>query len=148
MNHNLTDNQIDALEWIVAQIRAGVLDEEFSVYWTYDGGTIPGYQGDGESVPEFTQGLLNALAHEGAIRCTPEMRATISGQPSEASRSCVLTKRGFDIADSGGTSPDRLWGTITEMVPKASSRILGWIAGIASAVIAGLILYYLTQTGK
>lgn len=145
MNHNLTDSQIDALEWIVAQIRAGALEEEFSVYWTYDGGTVPSYKGEKESAPEFTRGLLDALSHEGAIRCTPKMRATISGQPSEASRSCVLTKRGFDIADNSGSSPGRAWRNITEIVPKASFRLLGWLAGIAGTVIAGLIIYYLTQ---
>lgn len=145
MNHNLTDNQIDVLEWIVAQIRAGTLGEEFSVYWTYDGGTIPSFEGEEQLFPEFTRGLLDALSHEGAIRCTPKMRATISGQPSEASRSCVLTKRGFDIADNSGRSAGRAWRSIGEIVPKASFRLLGWLAGIAGAVIAGLIIYNLTQ---
>lgn len=136
-----------ALKWIVAQVRAGDLDEEFSVYWTYDGGTIPGYEGDEDVAPVITQGLLGALSHERAIRCTPKMRATISGQASEAARSCALTKRGFDISDYGGNSPYRVWRSIAEMMPKASFRLLSWLAGIASAVIAGLILYYLTQPG-
>lgn len=144
MSHNLTDKQFHTLAWIVSQIRSGALQEEFAFYWTFDGCVISGFNGNDDDVPEINRGILDALSAEGFIRCSPTHRTSTSGQISEASRSCVITKKALELSDF---QPKGITGGLTRirrLMPLASINILAWIAGIVGAVIAGLIIYYLT----
>ena len=45
MTYNLTDNQKDLLKWLVEQVRAGSLSEEFLAIWTLAGGEITNFEG-------------------------------------------------------------------------------------------------------
>ena len=67
--YNLTESQKDSLRWIIREIRAENLREEFDVIWTHQGAYVyPLGQkyGDTPSIP-LTPGVIQALEEDGFL---------------------------------------------------------------------------------
>lgn len=64
MAFNLTETQKDVLRWMVEEVQAGRLGEEFTLLWFLgsEGPEILEYQGDAQGkLPVLTPGVLAAL---------------------------------------------------------------------------------------
>lgn len=91
---NLTETQKSLLQWLVEQVRAGLLNEEEIWFnWTYSGTSLIGYNGH---VPDVKTTTLDALQSNGCLLC-------------DRSRSnqykCALTSKAYKAVDSNfGTS--------------------------------------------
>jgi hypothetical protein len=121
MGYNLTDKQKDLLRWMVQQVRAGNLPEEFYVVWAMEGGLISGFVG---KHPVITRGALDALANAGLLLCAGNFETTtsVSGsktRPStshrqrEMNRRCTITAKAFEAVDSDFELPPQQASQIT-----------------------------------
>lgn len=108
MGYNLTERQKDLLRWVVQQVRAEKLPEEFYVVWAMEGGLISGSAG---RHPELTKGTLDALANAGLLLCAPNYKTTTSmsgtktrprttHKETETNRRCTITGKAFEAVDS------------------------------------------------
>lgn len=124
MSYNLTDNQQPLARWIVQQIRAGELSEEFYVMWLRSEGEITGFSGEH---PAITKGLLDALSAAELIICTPNYRTTTStsgkarpratSRETEIGRRCVVTATAYKAVESNFSAPDTSF--VTQLTPLA-----------------------------
>jgi hypothetical protein len=106
MNYNLTENQKELLRWIIGEIRAGNLDEEFRVVWADRGPILVGYHGISSEIPKMTEGALTALANEALLLCRAHSKISDSGSVDELSRTCEVTCRAYEAVDSDFSAPD------------------------------------------
>ena len=74
--YNLTDNQREILRWIVEQIRAGNLAEEFLITYSFSGVSILGLRPFEEKKPEISSGTLQALEFSSLILVQPISQGT------------------------------------------------------------------------
>lgn len=107
MDYNLTEDQKELVRWLVRQIRAESLPEEFYVVWMLDGGRISEFEGEH---PEITKGTLDALANAALLLCAPNFKTTTSTSGSttrpritqrqrEINRRCTVTQQAFNAVD-------------------------------------------------
>lgn len=85
MSYSLTDNQKDIVRWLVQQVHASRLSEEFVVSWTNAGTLIVGYTGE-ERPNIITKAALSALEAAGMLVITPQKH----------SLSCALTGKAYE----------------------------------------------------
>jgi predicted transcriptional regulator len=112
MSYNLTETQKDLMRWIVQQVRAGKLSEEFSVSW-WRGARIRGFEGDLPAT--MTKGILDALAGAELLRCTLHIKKVerTSGKANpvrktrktEDWRRCILTGKAYEAVDNDFKPP-------------------------------------------
>lgn len=120
MSYNLTNKQKALITWIVHEIRAGNLDEEFSIAWIMN---EPGYiflgghKGSKEGLPIISKGILDALEASDMILCNIQMRESSSGHQYESGRSCVLREKAYEATESNFAAPDISF--ITHLTPLA-----------------------------
>lgn len=146
MKHNLTQKQLTVLRWIVEQVRAEKLKEEFGIYWTNQGPVFSNFGGSKEAIPDINKGVIDALTNAGAIQHTSTMRTSKSGQVSEASRTCVLAGKAFEIVDSNSNWGSKVLFIMKKIVPAISYKVASWLAAIAATVIGGLFIHYITSS--
>ncbi|MBW4490683.1 MAG: TIGR02391 family protein [Trichocoleus desertorum ATA4-8-CV12] len=92
---NLTETQKTLLQWLVEQVRAGMLnEEEIWFVWSFDGASLVGYQGN---VPEVKTTTLNALHSSGCLSCD-------RSRPNQYK--CALTNRAYEAVDSNFGAPN------------------------------------------
>ena len=124
MSYNLTDRQKELLKWLVEQVQAGVLSEEFAVRWKGHDGELSGFKG---GHPTITKGSLEALASADMLLCTPNVTTTTFQIPGritpdaktvqkEDSRRCTITGTAYQAADSD-FAPDESF--VTHLTPLA-----------------------------
>lgn len=106
MSYNLTEGQKELLKWIVAEVRAGRLQEEFRVSWYDQGAFLMEYSGNKGEIPDFTKGVLTALASQGLLHCESHSKMLQSGSVYESSRTCILTGRAYEAVDADFNAPD------------------------------------------
>ncbi len=95
---NLTETQKNLLQWLVEQVRTGILDEEdisfsWSVLGTYD---VVNYQG---KIPEIKKENIDALYSCGLLVCD-------KGKSLTSVYKCALTSRAYEAVDSDFGSPN------------------------------------------
>jgi hypothetical protein len=107
---SLTPRQTEAIRWLVQEVRAGRLDEDFHPIWAANGALrIMTYRGDKESIPRISRGSLDALTHANLL-----LRRTIRhsrGSPgsmmySEADDYTVLNNAYAFVDGLAQTTPD------------------------------------------
>lgn len=92
---NLTETQKSLLQWLVEQVRAGMLDEEEVWFaWSCDGTSLVGYQG---RVPEVNTTTLDALHNSGCLICD---------RSRQHQYKCALTSKAYEAVDSDFNAPD------------------------------------------
>ncbi len=116
MPYNLTEGQKNLVRWMVQEVRAGKLPEEFWVYWVAETpeGMLVEYE---EEYPSVTQGALDALAASDLILSQPHFR-----QHGESSRKCTLMGNAFAAVDSDFDAPDTSF--VTQLTPLADTTNL------------------------
>jgi hypothetical protein len=87
--YNLTDQQRDALKWIVQKVHDGILPEEFIFVQLLEGWDIVGVDNiDFSTAPHMSKGMLDALNSSGLILVTPvgksTYRVTLLGKANDA----------------------------------------------------------------
>ncbi len=108
MPYNLTESQKDIVRWMVREVRAGKLPEEFWVYWVSDipEGILAEYEGEH---PPVTQGGLDALAASDLILSKPHNESHGGG-----SRKCTVLGNAFAAVDSDFDAPETPVVTLEE----------------------------------
>lgn len=96
----LTDNQKEMLRWLVREVRAGLLPEEFTVIWFHGDAderwAINEWTGTSrKDNPKITEGALNALTAAGLL--------IFSGHKNHGS--CTLTGRAYEAVDNDFKDP-------------------------------------------
>jgi hypothetical protein len=87
-SHNLTEKQMNLLEWLVREVQFDKLDEEeIWVLWTFQGANIVSYEGQ---VPEIKSTTLDALQNEGCI---------VGNRKSNNEYRFALTRRAYEVVD-------------------------------------------------
>lgn len=113
--YNLTDSQKTVLRWLVQEVRAGRINEEFKIYWDYSYHSpdqpIPqagllDYDGVLEQSPEITMGALDALAANNLILCEASFANRKSNGSHETKRRCTLQGRAYEAVDTNFDAPD------------------------------------------
>lgn len=111
--YNLTDSQKALLRWLVQEVKASRLGEEFEIYWsqTLDQPTLQGgllnYDDEAlEQAPEITIGALDALAADNLILCNATLATKKSGSHYERKRRCTLQGRAYEAVDTEFNAPD------------------------------------------
>ena len=111
MSYNLTESQKDLVRWLVQEVRAERLSDEFWVYWVSErGGFIGEYEG-GDKHHSLTQGALDALTISGLIHSERHFESH-----GESSRRCVLLGKAFEAIDSNFGARDM--STVKEPSPR------------------------------
>lgn len=86
---NLTKSQLELLDWMVQEVRAGRLDEEEIWFcWTYNGTSLVDYKGD--TVPDVKLSTLEALRRNHCIVCS---------RSSSDDYKCALTGKAYKVVD-------------------------------------------------
>jgi hypothetical protein len=107
MVYNLTPGQKNLLRWMVSEVRANDLDEEFTVIWVLTGQhCINGFRGDTANSPDITRSALDALKREGLIDCAVNQKQKSNGTIIETSRRCSVTGKGYEAIDTDFAAPD------------------------------------------
>ncbi len=96
MSYNLTETHKDVLRWLVQEVRAGRLHEEFLIAWTRSGPVILNYK---DELPDIGRGSIEALAMAGLLIARPEGRWR--------DLHCTLLGQAFDAVDSNFQMPER-----------------------------------------
>lgn len=106
MAYNLTTIQKDLLREIVAAVRDGKLDEEFTIIWTLAG---PSFQSSDGFAPanKITRGKLEALMAEGLLHL----------RQGEYTTHVTLTGIAYDAVESDFETPDTSF--LTQLTPLA-----------------------------
>ena len=92
---NLTETQKSLLQWLVEQVRAGLLEEEEIWFnWTFNGTSLIGYNG---RVSEVKTTTLDALQSSGCLLCD-------RSRPNQYK--CALTSRAYEAVDSNFGAPN------------------------------------------
>jgi TIR domain len=130
MSYNLTESQKDLVRWLVREVRAKRLSEEFWVYWVSEGGGFIG-EYEGGKHHSITQGALDALTISNLIHSEPHFESF-----GESSRRCVLLGRVFEAVDSD-------FGTVdTPLVQRLSTRADSTDQTTRTAVSKPVKLFY------
>ena len=112
MSYNLTEPQRELLVWIVEEIQAKNLSEEFTVMWVNDKGVLSKSDYRGSEHPTITKGMLDALSAERLLSCVPTQH-----RGREGNRNCSITQKAYDVVDSDFAAPDTSF--ITHLTPLA-----------------------------
>lgn len=113
--YNLTENQKNVLRWLVEQVRAGKLSEEFSVFWDRWGSTIAEYKrATNDTMPEITSGVIAALATNNLLFFTLELS---SHDQREIGRRCTLLGKAYEAVDPNFNAPNTSF--VTQLTPLA-----------------------------
>ncbi|MBD2088313.1 hypothetical protein H6F67_00285 [Microcoleus sp. FACHB-1515] len=92
---NLTETQKSLLQWLVEQVRAGLLNEEEIWFaWSFDGTSLVGYEGN---LPEVKTTTLDALQSHGCLSCD---------RSQQHQYKCALTGRAYEAVDSHFGAPN------------------------------------------
>ena len=92
---NLTETQKSLLQWLVEQVRAGMLnEEELWFVWSFDGTSLVGYQG---RVPEVKTTTLDVLHNSGCLSCD---------RSRQNQYKCALTSKAYEAVDSNFGAPN------------------------------------------
>ena len=103
----LTERHKQALRFVVKALRAGEIDEEFTIIWTMDGPMISGAQGHVRA-PEISRLTLDVLTDAGLlysrVHTETQVSNTLGGSArhttQEDARTCYVTPAGFRAVDS------------------------------------------------
>ena len=106
--YNLTDDQKKQAKWLVENVKAGNLDENFQIWWvktlekSYPEAGFTDYKGTKDELDnvDLTQGSLKALSANNLL-----LYQVTSLSPLEA-WDCTLTGNIYVAVDSGFNSPD------------------------------------------
>ena len=108
---NLTETQKSLLQWLIEQVRAGVLNEEKIWFaWSFDGTSLVGYQGN---VPEVKTTTLDALQSIGCLSCD---------RSRQHQYKCALTSKAYEAFDSNFGAPNL--SAIPHLIPLTEVRHL------------------------
>ncbi|WP_008310970.1 TIGR02391 family protein [Leptolyngbya sp. PCC 6406] len=92
---NLTETQKNLLQWLVEQVRAGILnEEEIWFIWISGRTSLVGYQ---ENVPEVKSTTLDALQSGGCLSCD---------RSRQHQYKCALTSKAYEAVDSNFSAPN------------------------------------------
>jgi hypothetical protein len=114
--YNLTEKQKDLLRWLVEQVRADRLPEEFYLIWTGNGGAIISTPNDLEDdrPSNIAKGALQALEAEDLIhqdirhktKSKTSNTGKITQRQRESGRHIALTGNAYEAVDSDFDAPD------------------------------------------
>lgn len=108
---NLTETQKSFLQWLVEQVRAGMLnEEEIEFTWTSDGTSLGDYEGN---VPEVKSTTLDALQNSGCLLCDRSRKRLYK---------CALTSKAYEAVDSNFGAPNL--SAIPRLIPLAEVQHL------------------------
>lgn len=111
--YNLTDDQKQLIRWLVEEVRAGNIPEEFLVTSSFDGCAIVGSTRIPASTSGISKGALDAMEKEGLIiqdirykTSTKQQGKQLHQTQTETSRRCSITGRGYEAVDNDFNAPD------------------------------------------
>lgn len=90
----LTERQIAAIEWVVRVVRAGELEEEFTVTWIRAANdatraALPKFAGDTAAIPPINGDIFGVLVHAGLLFASPPRDTTVTYTVLEAAYAFV-----------------------------------------------------------
>lgn len=113
MIYNLTTKQKEFARWLVSEIEAGRLEEEFHVAWALSSGLFVS-KSVGEPPVPLTPGLLDALERNDLLLTHKNIETSVTGRTSlapkttqrEKNRRCVVTAKLYEAVESDFSAPD------------------------------------------
>lgn len=111
--YNLTDSQKALLRWLVQEVRASRLGEEFVIFWFWDSSQATlqagflNYDAQAlEQAPEITMGALDALAANNLILYKATPGTGKPGSSHDRNWRCTLQGRAYEAVDKDFNAPD------------------------------------------